>query len=155
MKEQLMSQLVQFLLGVIGLVATYVLGLLGSYLNAKKQQVVIKQGADNYNRALSIARGLYLVLEDEYKDIEKAGLDKKDEMDDRLIQVIPSLTKAELDSINKTICDEFKKDIVDTLLTPAKEVKTEEKPVETQQTPEVVPQPLNQSNTTVENTETK
>lgn len=120
MKEQLMSQLVQFIISAVGILLTYALTKLGQFLNEKKQEVVAKKGVENYNRALNIARGMYYVLEDSFKDIAKAGEDKKAEMDARLLEVIPQLTQNELDAINKQIWNEFNEHIVKVITEPAK-----------------------------------
>lgn len=121
MKAQLLNQLVNFILGVVGIVSTFALAKLSQYLEAKKNEVATKKGIDNYNRALQIAKGLYLVLEEEFKDIAKAGADKKTEMDKRLLELVPELTQQELDSINKQIWTEFNAKVVDVITSPVKE----------------------------------
>lgn len=105
MREQLLSVLVQFILGIVGIIAAYVLKKVSDALELQKQSIVAKKGADNYKHAISIAKGMYYVLEEEFSSIKKAGKKKKDEMEKRLLQVIPGLTQNELDSINKEICN--------------------------------------------------
>lgn len=121
MEEQLLNLLVNFILGVVGIVSTFVLAKLSQYLEAKKNEVATKKGIDNYNRALQIAKGLYFVLEEEFKDVAKAGLEKKAEMDKRLLQLVPALTQEELNAINKQICTEFNDKVVNVITSPVKE----------------------------------
>lgn len=122
MKEQLITQLLQFILGAVGIISAYVLAKFAGFLQVNKDKVVAEKGASNYNWALSLAKGLYSVLESEFSSVEKAGAQKKVEMDARLLKVIPQLTQEELDSINKNVCDGVKK-VVDVVTTPAEEVK--------------------------------
>ncbi len=109
MREQLLSVLVQFILGIVGIIAAYVLKKVSDALELQKQSIVARKGADNYNHAISIAKGMYYVLEEEFSSVKKAGKKKKDEMEKRLLQVIPGLTQNELDSINKEICNSVEK----------------------------------------------
>ncbi|APM38341.1 hypothetical protein [Clostridium kluyveri] len=108
MREQLLSIVVQFILGIVGIIAAYVLKKISDALELQKQSIVARKGADNYNHALSVAKGMYYVLEEEFSSVKKAGKKKKDEMEKRLLQVIPGLTQNELDSINKEICNSVK-----------------------------------------------
>ena len=59
--------------------------------------------ANNYNRAREVAIGLYTLLEDEFAHIEKAGAQKREEMNRMLLERFPSLTQVELDAINKEV----------------------------------------------------
>ncbi|WP_368488419.1 hypothetical protein [Clostridium sp. BJN0013] len=128
MREQLLSILVQFILGVVGIIAAYVLKKISDALELQKQSTIAKKGAYNYNHALSIAKGMYYVLEEEFSSVKKAGKKKKDEMEKRLLQVIPGLTQNELDSINKEVCNSVEQigaqilDSVETTPTSAEDV---------------------------------
>lgn len=118
MKEQLTNELVQFVISILGIVATYLLMIAQNYIREMKVQLLEKGKADQFNRALQIARGMYFALEDEFKSVEKAGLDKKAEMEKRLLEVIPGLSQVELDSINKQIWVEFNDKVVKEVLSP-------------------------------------
>jgi hypothetical protein len=115
MKEELLNQLVTFVLSLVGILSSYALAKLGNYLKAKQDKLITEKGIDNYTRALNIAKGMYYVLEDEFKDIEKSGLEKKVEMDNRLLKLIPELSQEELDSINKQIWNDVKENIINKL----------------------------------------
>ncbi len=117
MKEQILSMGVQFIIGVFGIIGTFVLKKAADAIEVQKQALAAKKGADNYNRALSVAKGLYYVLEDEFKDIAKAGDAKRVEMEKRLLEIIPGLTQNELDAINKEVCNGVMK-IGEGILTP-------------------------------------
>lgn len=117
MKEQILSMGVQFIIGVLGIVGSFVLKKVADAVEVQKQALAAKKGADNYNRALSVAKGLYYVLEDEFKSLAKAGDAKRAEMEKRLLQIIPGLTQNELDAINKEVCNGVIK-IGEGILTP-------------------------------------
>jgi len=119
MGAMLLGYLVKFVLSVLGLVGTFVLGKLSLYLDEKKKATVVAKGATAYNHALSVAQGLYLVLDKEFAGIEKAGLDKKVEMEKRLLEIFPSISATELESINQAVHQELKDKILTPLLTPA------------------------------------
>jgi hypothetical protein len=80
-----------------------------------KEWVVGKIGETRYRNALEVARGLYTLLEDKYDElgIFKAGEQKKQEMQELLLQKFPKLTQVELDAINKTIWTSFNEVIID------------------------------------------
>lgn len=71
-----------------------------------------KVSANTFNQAMEVATGIYILLEDKYK---KSGLGtvKKEEMETMLLEKFPSLTKTELDSINKQVWLSFNAGIVD------------------------------------------
>ena len=117
MKEQILSMGVQFIIGVFGIIGTFVLKKVADAVEVQKQALAAKKDAYNYNRALNIGNGLYYALEDEFKDLAKAGEQKKAEMEKRLLEIIPGLTQNELDAINKEVCNGVMK-IGEGILTP-------------------------------------
>jgi len=123
MKDQLITILFQFILTALGIVATAALAKLTIYLSAKKTEVVSNNGAVAYNHALEIAKGLYFVLEDEFKALGKTGLDKRDEMSARLLEIFPQITATELAAINKSVWDEINNKVIIPILTPV-DIKT-------------------------------
>ena len=102
MKEQILAlvfkSLMTLLAGILSIAVPYLIAKFKAYIDEKGKAV-------QFNRALSIARGMYFGLEDEFSGIEKAGQIKKEEMDRRLLELFPSLTQIELDAINKDICN--------------------------------------------------
>ncbi|ABQ23648.1 hypothetical protein [Clostridium kluyveri] len=105
MKEQILSMGVQFIIGVVGIIGTFVLKKVADAVEVQKQALAAKKEATSYNRALSVAKGLYYVLEDEFKSLAKAGDAKRAEMEKRLLEIVPGLTQSELDAINKEVCN--------------------------------------------------
>jgi hypothetical protein len=97
--EGLTPILIDLLIVSIGIGITYATGL----LKQLKQYLVTKYGVTTYDRAREIAIGLYYALEDEFKEIAKAGEQKKQLMQQKLLEVIPTLTQVELDALNKEI----------------------------------------------------
>lgn len=92
--------LLQLIGGILGIIAVQVVA-------KAKNWVVTKVGQTTYDRAVEVAKGLYVLLEDEMSDLKKAGEVKKREMERRLIEQFPTLTQTELDSINKIVWESF------------------------------------------------
>ena len=90
---------VTIVMAILGIIFTIVLTYLGKF----KTWIVNKVGAQTYNRALEVAKGLWYLLEDEFKDVQKAGAEKRAEMNKRLLELFPTLTQTELDAINKHV----------------------------------------------------
>lgn len=101
MKEQIMTLLFKSFMTLLGAILSitipYCISKFKAYIEEKGKTV-------QYNRALGIARGMYFGLEDEFKDIEKSGEIKKEEMNSRLLKIFPNLTEVELEAINRDIC---------------------------------------------------
>ncbi|MFC0905257.1 hypothetical protein ACFHWD_11225 [Clostridium sp. MT-14] len=104
MKEQLLSLLVEFILGIVGIIGGYVLKKISDVVKEQRESFIARKGMDNYNHALTVAKGMYYVLEDEFSSVQKSGDIKKSEMDKRLLQLLPCLTQDELNAINKQVC---------------------------------------------------
>lgn len=63
-----------------------------------------KINKEQYEKALEVANGIYIALEDKYADeVGKYGEQKMREMLDQLQKLFPSLTYEELVSINKQV----------------------------------------------------
>ena len=121
MEQQVINELIKFVLSALGIVGTYLLAVISAKVNADKKNTVAKTGAVNYNHAIAIAKGMYLVLEDEFASATKAGIQKRDEMEARLLNVIPELTKDEIDSVNKEIWNVFNEGFIKPILAPAED----------------------------------
>lgn len=124
MREEITSMIVNFIISLLGLVGSYVLAKSAQFITAKKAQIAISGKAAQYNYALTVAQGIYLLLQDEFSKIEEAGERKKAEMDKKLLALFPALTQIELDAINKKVCQEFKA-IVNSVSTPIDTSTTE------------------------------
>lgn len=97
----------QVLLVVAGLVGTG-LAILAAWVMFKgKNWLVAKLGQTVYDRAIQVAKGIYILLEDEIAEVKKTGMEKKAEMEAMLLKQFPSLTQTELDAINKTVWESF------------------------------------------------
>lgn len=102
--EMLTEQVLPNLLELIGALCG---GLLAWCLVKAKSWITAKIGKSNYDRAIEVAKGIYVLLEDEVNEIKKTGAQKKAEMEAMLLKQFPSLTKTELDAINKTVWESF------------------------------------------------
>lgn len=95
-----------------------------NWIAKSKDYVISKIGQTNYDKAMIIAKGLYYLLEEQFASVEKSGVQKKAQMENYLLQLFPSLTQIELDSINKTVCEEVKAAAVAAGLTSTTTTKT-------------------------------
>lgn len=109
--------LVTAILSVLGVFAI-------NWIAKSKDYVISKIGQTNYDKAMIIAKGLYYLLEEQFASVEKSGVQKKAQMENYLLQLFPSLTQIELDSINKTVCEEVKAAAVAAGLTSTTTTKT-------------------------------
>jgi len=109
--------LVTAILSVLGVFAI-------NWISKSKDYVISKIGQTNYDKAMIIAKGLYYLLEEQFASVEKSGVQKKAQMENYLLQLFPSLTQIELDSINKTVCEEVKAAAVAAGLTSTTTTKT-------------------------------
>lgn len=92
--------------------ATALAGLVGTLLSfglkRLEEYLKVKLNKETYDHALEVAKGIYVFLEDKYRDeIESFGTIKKQEMEELLLQKFPSLTQLELDAINKAVWESF------------------------------------------------
>lgn len=93
--EPFLNQIVSVVISIIGIVGVNLLLKLKNWVSAK-------MGATEFNKAKDVAEGLWYVIEDKY-DVSGMGEQKKVEMEAKLLEMFPNLSKTELDSINKIV----------------------------------------------------
>ena len=124
----MMNALQPVLINIGVALVTAILSVLGvfaiNWIAKSKDYVISKIGQTNYDKAMIIAKGLYYLLEEQFASVEKSGVQKKAQMENYLLQLFPSLTQIELDSINKTVCEEVKAAAVAAGLTSTTTTKT-------------------------------
>ena len=103
-------------LGSITLGTAVIIALVKAGLSYAKGWILAKTNKTVYENALGVAKGLYYVLEEQYD----SGATKKKMMDTKLLELFPNLTKAELDAINKQVCNQIKNAIRQEVLTDDK-----------------------------------
>lgn len=101
---------------VLEMVLTIIAGLLGTFLAKVIKKagdwIEAKIGAQNYEQARQVAHGIYVYLEDKYRDsATKMGEAKKAEMTALLLRRFPTLSEVELEAINKEIWSAFNAEI--------------------------------------------
>ena len=100
------TDIMEILKPIILAIVTVVAGLIGTYgakfLKTAIEWIKSKVGTNTYNTAKEVAYGIYVYLEDKY-NISGMGETKRKEMEALLLERFPSLTQAELDSINKEV----------------------------------------------------
>ena len=108
--EELTQSLQPILITVIGILAVALTKYIISYLKKGKESLIQKIGQTQYDRAYNVAVGLYYLIEETYPELKEKGEEKKAEMEKLLLETFPTLTQAELDSINKQVCETIKEE---------------------------------------------
>jgi len=110
--------LIGALLSILGLGATYLIGIAGLYLTKKRQALITKTGIDKYNADLTIAKAIYFQVEQLFKFIPGAGTLKADMFDKLILDKVPGLTQDEIDHFRESIVGEVNSQLT-TILAPA------------------------------------
>ena len=98
--------LVQTILTILGLAMTYLISVVVSYLNKKKQAEVVKEGVEAYNAHALVAKGIFYQVEQLFKLIPSAGVLKATMFDKLLLAKFPTLTQSQLDHFRESIVGE-------------------------------------------------
>ncbi|MBC2399509.1 hypothetical protein HGG79_17280 [Clostridium tetanomorphum] len=107
MQSEVMRIVVQAILSILGVVVTYAITILVSYL-AKKKEAIIKQiGAEEYNIIYNISKSIFYAVEQQYKNIPGAGIEKKVIFDQLLKEKVPELKQEDLDHFREAIVGEI------------------------------------------------
>jgi hypothetical protein len=98
--------LVQAILSILGVVATYLITVAVSYFKKKKEALIKQMGIDKYNANYSIAKSVYFSVEQLFKFIPAAAEQKRKMFDSELIKKVPTLTQEELDHFREAVVGE-------------------------------------------------
>jgi len=109
--------LIQAIYTIVGVATTYLISVLVSYLNKKKQSEIIKIGADEYNSRVTVAKGIFYQVEQLFKLIPGSGELKATVFDKLLLAKFPTLTQSQLDHFRESVCGEINLQVT-TLLAP-------------------------------------
>lgn len=123
-----MNIAVQAVLSILGVVATYLVAVVVSYVSKKREALIKQMGTEEYNTTYNIAKSIYYAVEQQFKLIPAAGEQKRKEFDNLLLEKIPTLTQAELDHFREAICGEINSKVKAAKLlekAPAIDTKTE------------------------------
>lgn len=90
-------------LAVITAIVKGVADVATEYIKTKKDQVVSKVGADNYNTYRDIAFDVYYRVEQEFKGKENVAQDKLKAFNKYLLQKIPGLTEEQLNHFRESV----------------------------------------------------
>jgi hypothetical protein len=101
--NEFLTTLQPALLDLVVLILVGLIGVAGSAVYHWRKLLIVRFGAETFDAAREFAIGLYTMLEDQFADVLHAGALKKAEMDKLLLEKFPSLTQADLDSINKAV----------------------------------------------------
>lgn len=95
------------ILSILGLLVTYFVTVAVSYLKQKKEALIKQIGAEQYNSTYNIAKSVYYAVEQQFKFVPAAGVNKRELFDKMLLEKIPSLQKEELDHFREAIVGEI------------------------------------------------
>ena len=110
MLQEILNQIVPILVTVIVGILVVIVKSVGdaatSYIQAKKDAIVLKLGVDKYNQELAFAGSIWDIVEENFRIGEIVGdtILKKQEMFDKLLKErVPSLTEAQIESLRQSI----------------------------------------------------
>lgn len=95
------------ILSILGLLVTYFVTVAVSYLKQKKEALIKQIGAEQYNSTYNIGKSVYYAVEQQFKFVPAAGVNKRELFDKMLLEKIPSLQKEELDHFREAIVGEI------------------------------------------------
>jgi hypothetical protein len=103
--------MVQAILSILGVVATYLITVAVSYFKKKREALIKQMGIDKYNATYNIAKSVYFSVEQLFKLIPAAGEQKRKMFDSELIKKVPTLTQEELDHFREAVVGEVNSQI--------------------------------------------
>jgi hypothetical protein len=103
--------MVQAILSILGVVATYLITVAVSYFKKKREALIKQIGADEYNSTYNIAKSIYFSIEQIFKFIPAAAEQKRKMFDSELIKKVPTLTQEELDHFREAVVGEVNSQI--------------------------------------------
>lgn len=107
----IMEIVVQAILSILGVLATYLTAIAIAYFKKKKEELVSKIGVEQYNATYNIAKSIYYAVEQQFRFIPQAGSQKKEMFDDMLLKKIPQLKQQDLDYFREAIVGEINKQL--------------------------------------------
>ncbi|MEW9093818.1 MAG: hypothetical protein AB2417_01945 [Clostridiaceae bacterium] len=107
LQSGIMDILVQGILSILGVIITYFITVLVSYLSKKKEMLIKQIGAEQYNGTYNIAKSIFYAVEQQFKYMPQTGTEKKKIFDQLLLNQIPSLSQEELDHFREAIVGEI------------------------------------------------
>lgn len=120
LQNSIMDILVQGVLSILGVLLSYLVTLLVSYLTKKKEILIKQLGSEQYNVTYNVAKSIFYAVEQQFKLIPQAGEQKKKLFDELLLKQIPQLSQEELDHFREAIVGEINLQLDKTkLLEPA------------------------------------
>jgi hypothetical protein len=102
-----MDQLTNGLLDLLMALALYAIREAVVFIKAKKVATEAKMGADKYILMYTVAKSIFNIAEEEFKNVSQAGDQKRRLFDERLLQMFPTLTQEELDHFRQAVVGEF------------------------------------------------
>jgi hypothetical protein len=103
--------MVQAILSILGVVATYLITVAVSYFKKKREALIKQMGIDKYNANYNIAKSVYFSVEQLFKFIPAAAEQKRKMFDSELIKKVPTLTQEELDHFREAVVGEVNSQI--------------------------------------------
>ncbi|GAA0723365.1 hypothetical protein GCM10008905_15910 [Clostridium malenominatum] len=116
LQNNIMDILIQGILSILGVLLSYLITMLVSYLTKKKEILIKQMGAQQYNTTYNIAKSIFYAVEQQFKFIPQAGEEKKKLFDELLLKQIPQLSKEELEHFREAIVGEINIQLKDSKL---------------------------------------
>lgn len=115
------SIIIQAVLSILGVLTSAAVTVAIKYINSKRDAVIAKIGAEQYNADYIIAKNVYFAVEQLFKGATDAAQDKRQKFEELLLKQIPGLTQSEIDHFRESVVGEINSQINSSnILNPAK-----------------------------------
>jgi hypothetical protein len=106
-----MNILVQAVLSILGVLMTYLVTVVVSYISKKREALIKQMGAEQYNATYCIAKGIFFAVEQQFKSVPAAAKEKRKLFDAMLLSKVPGLTQEEIDHFREAVVGEINNQI--------------------------------------------
>ncbi|PRR78935.1 hypothetical protein CLLI_12740 [Clostridium liquoris] len=107
LQSGVMQILIQAVLSILGIVSTYLITMLVSYLSKKKEALIKQIGSEQYSMIYNIAKSIFYAVEQQYKFIPASADNKKELFNTMLLERIPGLNQGDLNHFREAIVGEI------------------------------------------------
>ena len=117
--KDILTALQPYLIDLLVVLAGAIGTILAMLTLKAKAWIVARIGGETYNQAVTLALGIWHVIEDAFPEL--SGSEKAEKMQWLLLQKFPGLTQVELDAINKWVHSQVKTITAEVSPAPTKE----------------------------------
>jgi hypothetical protein len=107
MQEQIMQIIINAVLSILGVVATYLATVVITYFKKKKDALIKQIGAEQYNATYNIAKSIFYAVEQQYRFIPDAGKEKAKLFNKLIQEKVPGIKEEDMKLLRETVVGEI------------------------------------------------